>query len=64
MQGENQRPAPSPLSGEAREKRIAEFRDHIQRFKNLNFDPQSMYNLAASEGISAEEIDAEEGGQP
>lgn len=61
MQGENQRPAPSPLSGEAREKRIAEFRDHIRRFKNLGFDPQSMYNLAASEGISAEEIDAEEG---
>jgi len=61
VQGENQRPAPSPLSGEAREKRIAEFRDHIRRFKNLGFDPQSMYNLAASEGISAEEIDAEEG---
>lgn len=64
VQGENQRPAPSPLSGEAREKRIAEFRDHIQRFKNLGFDAVSMYNLAASEGISAEEIDAEEGTQP
>lgn len=61
VQGENQRPAPSPLSGEAREKRIAEFRDHIRRFKNLGFDAVSMYNLAASEGISAEEIDAEEG---
>lgn len=65
VQGENQRrPAPSPLSGEAREKRIAEFRDHIRRFKNLGFDAVSMYNLAASEGISAEEIDAEEGTQP
>lgn len=64
VQGENQRPAPSPLSGEAREKRISEFRDHIRRFKNLGFDAVSMYNLAASEGISAEEIDAEEGETP
>ena len=62
VQGENQTSPPAiPLSGEAREKRIAEFRGHIQRFKNLNFDPGCMYRLAEREGISAEEIDAEEG---
>lgn len=57
-EGEEQTPpAAGGLSGEERERRISEFRDHIRRFKNLGFDPVSMYNLAASEGISREEID-------
>jgi len=65
VQGENQRrPAAVPLSGEAREKRIAELRDAVRRFRNLNFDPGGVYRMAAAEGISQKELDAEEGGQP
>ena len=65
VQGENQRrPAAVPLSGEAREKRIAELRDAVRRFRNLNFDPGGVYRMAAAEGISPKELDAEEGGQP
>ncbi len=62
-EGEGKTPPPPPraLSGEAREKRIAELRDHIRRFKSLGFDPGCMYRLAEREGISAEEIDAEGG---
>lgn len=57
VQGENQRPAPSTLSGEAREKRIQELRKQIQKFKKFNFDPHGIYSLAASDGISREELD-------
>ena len=64
MQGENQRPAPVLLSGEAREKRIAELRDAVRRFRNLNFDAGSIYRMAAAEGISQQELDAEEGEKP
>lgn len=65
VQGENQRrSAAVPLSGEARKKRIAELRDAVRRFRNLNFDAGSVYRMAAAEGISQQELDAEDGGQP
>lgn len=64
--GESEREKPpSPpalLTGEARAKRIVEIRDHVRRFKNLKFDPGGIYSLAEHEGITREEIDAEESG--
>lgn len=62
-EGEGKTPPPPAggLSGEAREKRIAELRDAVRRFRNLNFDAGSVYRMAAAEGISPRELDAEEG---
>lgn len=63
-EGENQRrPAPSLLSGEAREQRIREIRDNLQRYKRLGFPTDQVYRMAEAEGITREEIDAgREGG--
>ena len=55
-EGENQRPQGVPISGEAREKRIAELRDSAQRFVRLGFPPDSIYCLAQAEGIDPQEI--------
>jgi len=59
-EGENRTPASFPQSGPAREKRIKELRDAVRRFTNLNFDAGSVYRLAEAEGITREELDAEE----
>lgn len=61
VQGENQQPAPRVLSGQAREARIHELKSCVASFKRLNFDPECWYRMAEAEGITAEEIDAEEG---
>ena len=56
-EGEEQTAAPDVvLSGEAREKRIAELRDSAQRFLRLGFPPDSIYCLAQAEGIDPQEI--------
>lgn len=56
-EGEEQTAAPDVvLSGEAREKRIAELRYSAQRFVNLGFPPDSIYRLAQAEGIDPQEI--------
>lgn len=56
-EGEEQTAAPAfVLSGEEREKRIAELRDSAQRFINLGFPPDSIYCLAQAEGIDPKEI--------
>lgn len=56
-EGEEQTAAPDVvLSGEAREKRIAELRYSAQRFVSLGFLPDSIYRLAQAEGIDPQEI--------
>lgn len=56
-EGEEQTtPAAGVLSGEAREKRIAELRDSAQRFINLGFVPDSIYRLAQAEGIDPRDV--------
>ena len=44
---------------EERAKRIAELRKSLGTYQRLGYDTQSVYNMAAAEGISREEIESD-----